>query len=1723
MTKEAPMPEPEVSRRSPRRLGHWPLGFGHSLVIGHWSLVIGLLLLLLLSSGQSSRGDEFDSLRGRWRDMLTFGTNSTKSDPTYSNWIATVVEAQAQKYWKSMNTNASRTNLWSDLNTLATDSSDITGSYGRLRAMAMGYAVHGSSNENNTTLRGAITNGLDWLYTNYYNEGKSQYTNVNNNWFDWEIATPLNLNDVAVLMYTNLTAAQVSHYMLAIDHFTPNSDTVNNGSTVATGANKVWKASILGVSGAVGKSSAKLSLAKLALSDVFPYVTNGDGFYTDGSFVFHSNSNKLGGFAYNGGYGAQLLDTIGPLMQLLTNSTWQVTDPAQTNLFRWVYDSFAPFIYRGASLQMVSGRYYTRGDGDDHVDGHDVLGAILRLAQIAPPADAAAYKALVKSWIQSDTYADFIQTQFPPFNLWAQTVMNDPTIVPASEPVRHYQFPHSDRAVHLRSGWGFGLAMSSSRIGNYESINGENLQGWYTGDGMTCLYNADLAHFADDFWSTINPYRLPGTTVDTQSRAPASDQGYQSSNPWVGGASLQNLYGVVGMQLNASSSTLTARKSWFMFDDEIVCLGAGITSSDGRTIETIVENRRLAVYGNNPFTVNGLLKPSSVGWSETMLNPTWAHLAGNVPGSDIGYYFPQAGALKGLREARGGSFTNLNIPYGSTNQQTRNYLTLWFDHGVNPSSTNYAYVLLPGQSAGQVAAYAASPDVTVLGNSSTAQGVKESTLGLTAVNFWKDGTNRLGGITVDRKSSIIMRNDGTFLELGISDPTQTNTGLVSVEITNITASAALSWDPAITIVQTTPTVKLAVNVNGAGGQTFHARFFVGPVQTLTLSPVADAYIENGTNANANFGGATTLIVKTNSSNTNLTREAYLRFALPPAPGLIFNATLRLLPTSLPANTLEHALALVTDNSWTESGITWNNRPASGSEFTRWVVPTVAAPVQVPLTSLAQQAAAGDGSLSLRIYQPGTNTAFTAYGSKENGTVLNRPQLILNLGRVPPSVVLTNPADGTVLDAPAALMLAASAQDSDGWVTNVDFYSSSTKIAQFANGPYALALSNLGPGQYSFTAVAADVTGLISTSAPVTVTVCSSQPSGTGTGLLGYYYTNLNFIGLMLTRTDLTVNFNWGSTSPAPVIPADRFSARWVGKLQTKHAGTHLFHVVSDEGARLWVNGQLVVDDWNPHAATEDTGAIPLLAGEYYDLRMEYFDLTNTAVAQLYWTQPGAAKEIIPQTQLYPAASGLLGSYSFGTNLTNYVFSRVDPAVNFAWGNSSPDPTLLPGGFAVRWSGKVRAKPNLGGTYTFYTVSEGGVSLLVGNQTLITNWTEHALTTNIATATLSAGQSYRLTLDYYNRVRTASAVLMWAPPGEPQQVIPEMYLTPLQNNSPPMLAPIPDTTVAQGRSLAFTATAADLDQPFQSLAFSLDAGAPAGAGINPMTGLFTWTPSPTQALGDYNVTVRATDNGLPVMTDAQTVTVTVTTNLTAASVTVVPTGAVWRYLDTGVDQGVAWRGNNFNDASWKSGSAQLGYGTGHESTTVSYGPNANNKYPTTYFRRAFFIPDASLVESLSARLLRNDGAVVYLNGAEVWRDNMPAGAVSYATLAATPVDGSVDTNLITCALNSQSLLSGTNIVAVEIHQASAAGPDIAFDLELTGVAAVPTQAGLSIAPTGGAPLLKWPVEAGLLQLYTSTNLINWFPATNTPSLYNSQWILSIPITTNHSQFYRLQSR
>ncbi len=174
----------------------------------------------------------------------------------------------------------------------------------------------------------------------------------------------------------------------------------------------------------------------------------------------------------------------------------------------------------------------------------------------------------------------------------------------------------------------------------------------------------------------------------------------------------------------------------------------------------------------------------------------------------------------------------------------------------------------------------------------------------------------------------------------------------------------------------------------------------------------------------------------------------------------------------------------------------------------------------------------------------------------------------------------------------------------------------------------------------------------------------------------------------------------------------------------------------------------------------------------------------------------------------------------------------------------------------------------------------------------------------------------------------------------------------------------------------------------------------------------------------------------------------------AQTSLVPIGSTWKYLDNGSNQGTAWRATSFSDGSWASGPAQLGYGDGDEATVVSYGPQSNNKYITTYFRKAISVADAAVFTGYTLKVRRDDGIVVYINGVEKYRNNMPTGTIAYNTLASANASDEGNTWFST-TLAAGSLVTGTNVIAVEIHQVNKTSSDISFDLELTGTGGAAT--------------------------------------------------------------------
>jgi hypothetical protein len=163
---------------------------------------------------------------------------------------------------------------------------------------------------------------------------------------------------------------------------------------------------------------------------------------------------------------------------------------------------------------------------------------------------------------------------------------------------------------------------------------------------------------------------------------------------------------------------------------------------------------------------------------------------------------------------------------------------------------------------------------------------------------------------------------------------------------------------------------------------------------------------------------------------------------------------------------------------------------------------------------------------------------------------------------------------------------------------------------------------------------------------------STVALSTGAGLKAEYYSGMAFDTLVLTRTDGTVNFDWGAGSPAPGVPVDRFSVRWTGQVEALNSETYTFYTQSDDGIRLWVNGQQIVNDWTDHASTEDSGTITLAAGQRYDLKLEYYENSDRAIAKLSWSGAHTSKQIVPLTQLYVAGAGIVcGTANQGGTMT----------------------------------------------------------------------------------------------------------------------------------------------------------------------------------------------------------------------------------------------------------------------------------------------------------------------------------------------------------------------------------------------------------------------------------------------------------------------------------------
>ncbi len=284
---------------------------------------------------------------------------------------------------------------------------------------------------------------------------------------------------------------------------------------------------------------------------------------------------------------------------------------------------------------------------------------------------------------------------------------------------------------------------------------------------------------------------------------------------------------------------------------------------------------------------------------------------------------------------------------------------------------------------------------------------------------------------------------------------------------------------------------------------------------------------------------------------------------------------------------------------------------------------------------------------------------------------------------------------------------------------------------------------------------------------------------------GEYWPNRTLTGNpVLVRNDANVAFNWGAGAPAANVPSDNFSARWTRALAFDGA-TYRFHVFVDDGARLWVDEQLILDSWRDGSARELTADYALVQG-VHSLRVEYYENAGEALIRLWWEKVAS-----------PSYPDWKGEYWSNATLSGSpALVRNDAAIDFYWGTASPAVGLPADNFSARWSRQVNFQPAV---YRFYAWADDGVRLYVDGNLVLNEWHDSDAS-EVYMVDLPVTGTRQLTVEYYERGGGALIKVWWKQVGD--------WPTPTPTASPtttPTSPPTPTATPTLTPTLTPTAT------------------------------------------------------------------------------------------------------------------------------------------------------------------------------------------------------------------------------------------------------------------------------------------------------------------------------
>lgn len=707
---------------------------------------------------------------------------------------------------------------------LGTAEASLTTTFSHLADIALATVTSGAPQYGDAALQRRVVAGIDWVHRAWYRDQARGYYG---NWFHWEIGQPTQLTRALALLGADTVAAYdatlLQRLVATMDAYLRHGigGDVDLNSRFHTGANLADITHNRIVQGALLGDEARVVKAVRDQATVFATIDptnivhgNTDGYYADGSFIQHHT------VAYTGSYGKILLGRV--VLSVKTLDRTPFAAPALLPTVRgWVIDGFAPVIYEGYMMEAVKGRGVSRTT-TGYTDVVGVIEAAVDLSRYLTGTQASEMLGYAK-YLATAGRATVNPVSFvsPATIVTYDAALADAAVRPANllPASTHVTFNAMERDVHLRPGYAFTLARSSSRISLYEYMSGENLKPWFQGLGTSYLYLAgedQNAAFGCDHFAVVDAGALASVTAPVERRLtvpeaygrawyenPDHPLGFTSSsvsqnqyvyfplgtNDYSAGVRMDT-FGMAALVLaddvawrDLAAGVLPSdfvaypnargHKAWFMFDDEVVVLGAGV--GDARRDAASVLDTRTVPPSDAPALggegVEGLA-------AEVAGRLPWARWSNQASGASVGYVVlagPRASASTGVVDAPRASVRTAN-----TGTASRHVSTLRFVHPAGSTSA-FAYAVLPGATQTSVTGWADAPAVRVLRNDPTVQAVEHPGLAMKAWAFY--GAAKEGRVTATGPLAVMMRElDHGRLRVAFSDPVRTQSELtVSVQ------------------------------------------------------------------------------------------------------------------------------------------------------------------------------------------------------------------------------------------------------------------------------------------------------------------------------------------------------------------------------------------------------------------------------------------------------------------------------------------------------------------------------------------------------------------------------------------------------------------------------------------------------------------------------------------------------------------------------------------------------------------------------------------------------------------------------------------------------------------------------------------------------------------------------------------------------------------------------